>query len=92
MFNKAYVLDNKNTVTLINQSVIMIKKGDYENAVKKCSTVIEIDGTQPEAYFNRGIAYEMLKKTDEACSDWEEAFIMGSTQAEEFINSPTCNE
>lgn len=92
MFNDAYALDNKNTVTLINQSVVMIKKGDYENAVEKCSMVIEIDGTYSEAYFNRGIAYEMLKKTEEACSDWEEAFIMGSAKAEEFINSPTCNE
>ncbi len=91
-FNDAYSLDNKNTAVLINQSAIMIKKGDYINAVEKCSIAIDLDGALPEAYFNRGIAYEMLKKTNEACSDWEEAFIMGSIKAEEFINSPTCNE
>jgi tetratricopeptide (TPR) repeat protein len=92
VFSDAYALDDENTTTLLNQAAIMIKKGDYENAVKKCSKAIDIDGTHSEAYFNRGIAYEMLRKTEEACSDWEEAFIMGSVKAEEFINSPTCNE
>jgi len=91
-YNDAFSLDNQNTVVLINQAAIMIEKGDYENAVEKCSAAIELDGTQSEAYFNRGIAYEMLKMTTEACSNWEEAFIMGSVKAEEFINSPICNE
>jgi len=91
-FNKAFEIDNNNASVLINQSAIMIKKGDYEKAVEKCTEAIEIDGVMHEAYFNRGIAYEMLKNTEDACSDWEVAFIMGSVKAEEFINSPTCNE
>ena len=91
-YDDAYNIDNNNPAALINQTFFIIKKGDYEKAIEKCSKAIEIDGTQSEAYFNRGIAYEMLKKTNEACSDWEEAFIMGSAKAEEFINSPICNE
>jgi len=91
-YNDAFKLDNQNTVVLINQAAIMIRRGDYESAVEKCSKAIDLDGAQPEAYFNRGIAYEMLKMTTEACSSWEEAFIMGSVKAEEFINSPICNE
>ena len=45
-----------------------------------------------EAYFNRGIANEMLRNVEDACSDWEQAFILGSEKAEEYLNSPTCNE
>lgn len=92
IYNEAFQLDNGNTTVLINQSAILIKRGAYEEAVEKCSKAIELDGSQAEAYFNRGIAYEMLKMTSEACSNWEEAFIMGSVEAEEFINSPICNE
>jgi len=91
-YNDAFDLDNENTAALINQAAILIGKGEYEKAFEKCSTAIELDGTQSEAYFNRGIANEMLKNTMEACSDWEEAFIMGSDKAEEFINSPICND
>ena len=45
-----------------------------------------------EAFYNRGIANEMLRNVEAACADWEEAFILGSEKAEKFLNSPTCNE
>lgn len=91
-FNEAFALNNQSSIVLTNQAAVLIDKGEFENAVEKCNSAIDIDPTQTEAYFNRGIANEMLRKTDEACSDWEEAFIMGAVKAEEYLNSPTCNE
>jgi hypothetical protein len=34
----------------------------------------------------------MLRNVQDACSDWEQAFILGSEIAEEYLNSATCNE
>jgi len=91
-FDEAFALNNQSAIVLTNQAAVLIDKGEFENAVEKCTQAINVDPTQTEAYFNRGIANEMLRKTDEACSDWEEAFIMGAVKAEEYLNSPTCNE
>ena len=43
-----------------------------------------------EAFFNRGIAKEMLKDLEGACADWEDAFFLGSENAEKYVNSPAC--
>lgn len=91
-FNLAFELNQESPVVLTNQAAVMIDQGDFEGAIEKCTQAIDLDGTQTEAYFNRGIANEMLRRTDEACSDWEEAFIMGAVKAEDYLNSPTCNE
>ena len=91
-FNEAFELDQSSAVVLTNQAAVMIDKENFEGAIEKCTEAIDLDGTQTEAYFNRGIAYEMMRKTEEACSDWEEAFIMGAVKAEDYHNIPTCNE
>jgi len=44
-----------------------------------------------EAFFNRGIAKEMLKDLDGACADWHDAFMLGSENAEKYVNSPACS-
>jgi tetratricopeptide (TPR) repeat protein len=91
-FEEAYKLDSQSPIVLTNQSAVLIDLGDYEGAVAKSTEAIDVDPTMYEAYFNRGIANEMLRNTSQACSDWEEAFIMGAVKAEEYLNSPTCNE
>ncbi|HIP36130.1 MAG TPA: tetratricopeptide repeat protein [Crocinitomix sp.] len=91
-YEEAYKLNNQSPVVLTNMAAVMIDKSKFEEAVQYCDKAIELDPTMTEAYFNRGIANEMLRKTNEACADWEEAFILGAVKAEEFLNSPTCNE
>ena len=91
-FEEAYMLDQESPIILNNLAAILIDKGDFEDAVEKATLAIDIDPTLSEAYFNRGIANEMLRNTTDACSDWEEAFILGAVKAEDYLNSPTCNE
>ena len=91
-YNEAYEIENENPIVLTNQASIMIQSGDYEGAIAKCTAALEHDPEFMQAYFNRGIAYEMVRNTRQACMDWEEAFILGSTQAEEYLNSPACSE
>lgn len=91
-YNKAFQLDQKDPVILANQAAVAIHQENYQFAWDKCSAALEIDGENMAAYFNRGIANEMLRKTSDACLDWEQAFILGSEEAEEYLNSPICNE
>lgn len=91
-FEKAYELDDSNASLLNNQAAVFLDQDDYESAVTKCNEALDLDPELMEAYFNRGIANEMLRNVLEACSDWEQAFILGSEKAEEYLNSATCNE
>jgi len=91
-FDQAFEMDQSNVVVLNNQAAILLEMDDYESALTKCNQALDIQPEMMEAYFNRGIANEMLRNVEDACSDWEQAFILGSEKAEEFLNSATCNE
>lgn len=92
VFNEAESLDADNPVILVNQAAIFLEQDNFESALDKCNKALDIENEMMEAYFNRGIANEMLRNVAEACSDWEQAFILGSEKAEEYLNSATCNE
>ena len=91
-YNDAFSIDNNNPNILVNQAGVLIDREDYQSALEKCNLAIERNAELMEAYFNRGIANEMLRNVEDACSDWEQAFILGSEKAEKFLNSSTCNE
>lgn len=91
-YNQAFELDQENAIVLNNQASILIELEDFEGAFAKCNAALEIQPEMMEAYFNRGIANEMLRNVQDACLDWEQAFILGSEIAEEYLNSPICTE
>lgn len=91
-YDKAFELDRLSAVVLTHQSAVLIDLENYESAIEKCNAAIAADPEQNEAYFNRGIANEMIRKVDEACNDWQKAFILGSQKAAEYLNGPVCNE
>ncbi|MFD1553613.1 hypothetical protein DNU06_16185 [Putridiphycobacter roseus] len=92
LYDEAYAIDNTNPNILVNQAGVLIDRENYQSALEKCNLAIEKNVQLMEAYYNRGIANEMLRNVEQACADWEEAFILGSEKAEKFLNSPTCNE
>ena len=91
-YDQAYQMENTNALILTSQAVILIDLEDYESAITKCNASIALDPNQMEAYYNRGIANEMVRNVDDACNDWERAFILGSQKAIEHLNGPVCNE
>ena len=46
---------------------------DYENAVLNYSHAIRLNPKSAETYFDRGTAYEMLRRYDAALSDYRKA-------------------
>ena len=92
IYGEALELDSLNPLVLTYQSSLLIDLENFDEAIRKCNEALAIDSTITEAYFNRGIAHEMLREIEEACSDWEQAFILGSQKAIEYLNGPVCNE
>ena len=91
-FDEAYKIQPENANIIVNQAAILIEREQYESAIERCNLALEKNPESKEAYYNRGIANEMVRNVSQACSDWEEAFILGSEKAEKFLNSPACNE
>jgi tetratricopeptide (TPR) repeat protein len=47
-------------------AVALRSKGDIEGAIQSCKTAIELDPRFDEAYYNLGIYYAMLERTDDS--------------------------
>ncbi|NOQ74557.1 MAG: tetratricopeptide repeat protein [Crocinitomix sp.] len=91
-YQTAYELENENPLVLTHQAAVLIDLENYELAIEKCDAAIALNPSQMEAYFNRGIANEMIRDLDQACSDWQKAFVLGSQKAIHYLNGPVCNE
>ena len=50
--------------------------GDYSNAIKDYTEIIELDPQNSDAYFNRGLAYALIKMPTTACDDLYKAGIL----------------
>jgi tetratricopeptide (TPR) repeat protein len=63
----------------------------YDEAVQDCDAAISKDPEYAYAYYNRGIAKEMLRDLDAACADWQKAASMGVDIAAEY-KRVTCSK
>ena len=79
-FEKALSINPKYAPAASNLSGIYFKRKDFKKAEELASKAITIDPNYASAYVNRGMAREMLRKMEEACSDWKKASDLGSTE------------
>jgi len=47
-----------------------MKKGQYQEAISDCNTLLEIDQRNVGAYYTRGCAYEKLGEIDKGIEDF----------------------
>ena len=52
-------------------------KGQYDKAIEDYNRAIALDPNYASAYFNRGLAYEMLGNKSMAISDYRKACDLG---------------
>lgn len=64
-------------------------QGQYELAISYCSKAIEIDSNFATAYFNRGIAYMLLKNYDQAIADFSKDVEIIPVATRSYINRGT---
>ncbi|MBI2967312.1 MAG: hypothetical protein HYY40_05805, partial [Bacteroidetes bacterium] len=60
---------------------------DYKSAINDCNMAIKINPQYGFAYLNRGIAREMLRYAEEACSDWKKASDLGVVSAKSYLTN-----
>ena len=76
---------------LNNLASVEIKNKDFRKAKEYASRSIEINARNGAAYYNRGIARQMLREEQGSCEDWERALELGVAFVKTFIQS-TCHE
>jgi tetratricopeptide (TPR) repeat protein len=60
----------------MGESFALFAGKDAVDAVEDLSRAIELGKTNPDAYYQRGVAYALLGKKDEALADYEKACIL----------------
>jgi len=55
--NKALEADDDNTLFLFAKSTVLLNKGCYDECIKVGETLINLNDTLPDAYYNVGTAY-----------------------------------
>ncbi len=62
------------------------KSGDFSRAIKACDVAIELDTSNAELYSNRGTAYLMTRRLDNAVDDFNLAIRLAPGNALHFFN------
>ncbi|WP_205528246.1 tetratricopeptide repeat protein [Flavobacterium psychrotrophum] len=93
-YNKAIELAPDFTSALVNRGSLKDDNGDYMGAVQDYNTALKVkhlDIEQEEMiYFNRGNSKYNLKDRKGACTDWQKAYKLGSTDAKDKLDK-YCN-
>ncbi|MCX6181427.1 MAG: hypothetical protein NT150_05840 [Bacteroidetes bacterium] len=72
-FDRALKLSPKFTKGYMYRAAAKKNLTDYEGALLDYSTVITLEPYHGNAYYNRGLIYELLNKEDSACIDFNRA-------------------
>lgn len=68
-----------------SRGVCFLFQNKYNEAINDFNNSIRFDATKGSVYANKGIALYKLKKNDEACKSWDQAFELGETSVAEYI-------
>jgi tetratricopeptide (TPR) repeat protein len=82
--------DPKNSSAFNNLASLALKQKDYKKAKDMAAKAIELNANNGAAYFNRGIARQMLHDEEGSCGDWKKAADLGVSAAKTFMNTD-CN-
>lgn len=90
-FEEALFIEPSCSFAYNNLASIAIKSKEYKRAKDLATRAIELDPKNGPAFYNRGIASQMLREEEACCSDWKKAYQLGVEGAKIFI-SATCKE
>ncbi|MGA8293335.1 MAG: tetratricopeptide repeat protein, partial [Rhodoplanes sp.] len=74
-----------------NRGNALIKKGEYDNAIRDYDQSIKNDPDYAKAFNNRGVAYQQKGELDLALQDFEQAIKLDSQYAGAFVNRARAN-
>lgn len=82
--NQALIMQPQNMDFYIERAIYQQNLGNFEDAIKDCNKVLadEDNKDNPEALYQRGLAYKALKKYKEALADFQKAELYNSQDEE----------
>lgn len=86
-FEEVLKKDPTNSAAFNGLASVCIKQKDYQKAKDLATKAIQNNAKNGPAYYNRGIAKQMLREEDGSCEDWKKALELGVSAAKSFINS-----
>ncbi len=77
---------------LNNAAKSYMDKGDYNAAIERLESSLELDGTVYETYYNLGVAYVEAKKYDKAVETLSKAINLNSKYADSYYTLGVAQE
>lgn len=82
---KAIELNPKELTYQVEQAVINLRVGRYDESIQVLNNILKVDPKYAEAYRLLGLCQVQQKKTDEACANFKKAKELGDSNAEALI-------
>jgi tetratricopeptide (TPR) repeat protein len=84
----SYVLkvDPRNLEALKSLATIHVKRGDGREALRVAEDALRVDPDDGGSHFNRGLALELLKRTNEAAAEYRTAVELAPDLAEAYAS------
>lgn len=72
------ILDNKHdhTGAILGKALISANSGRFKDALDACDRALAIDDLLPEAYFLRGLVYEMVDRETDSFQEYRKAILL----------------
>jgi Flp pilus assembly protein TadD len=74
----------QSTDALLDTGYAHYEQGKYKEAIKSFNQVIDLDPSNPEAYFLRAMSLQSIKQTELAIADLKRAIMLKADYAEAF--------
>ncbi len=76
LFRRIRELNPRHTGAMIGSALIHANIGMFREALEECSRALEIDDLLPEAYFLRGLIYEMIDQEKDSFQEYRKAILL----------------
>lgn len=85
-------INNLAVQELNNKAKVYLDKGDYENAISRLKSSIDLDNTIFETHYNLGIAYTQAEKYPEAVQTFQNAIKLKPDFADTYYSLAVAEE
>jgi tetratricopeptide (TPR) repeat protein len=89
-FEEVLKKDPKNAAAYNNLASLELKQKNYQKTREYCTKAIELDPKLGPAYYNRGLALQMLRDEENCCRDWKKAAELG-VEAAKHLKMTFCD-
>jgi chemotaxis protein methyltransferase CheR len=76
LFRQVLEENPAHTGAILGISLLHANGGRFEQALEECNRALQLDDLLPEAYFLRGLVYEMLDREADSCQEYRKAILL----------------